>query len=739
MTQARVSILLLACLFVLSLPSIGRAQVPMTLQTEGGEVSVVADRFETVGSDNLIVATGNVEVIRGPARMLADRVEINRATGDAVAVGRVTFYDGDQRLTGSRMDFNIKTGTGVVYEGEAHAPPYYRIMGERLERLGDSVYRVRKGVFTTCEDDSPSWSFHLGTANADMEDFVWGTSASFWVKSIPLIPFFPIFAAPLRKDRQSGFLTPIFGSSTQKGYYTEIPFYWVISDSMDATIAPGVYTKRGFGGSAEYRYVLSEDQKGSAGGALIWEAFKNGAIRAYGSSKQEWRIMPGLSLTADLSGVSDDHVLRDYAYELQRRSAQRAESNFFVTKTWTNWSLVGRVYWYQDLTVQRPVELQRVPEITLQGVRQTLPGLPGFLYQVDSSGVYFQRWQGSEGARLDVHPVVSRPIPLAGYLTVTPFVGGRATAYSTTVVGSHVPVSGPPAVEDTNGEWRVRELLEYGSDAESRASRVYQLGGLGGFSAMLHSIEPRAHYIRIVGHNFSSLPQWTNIDLIPEANWFEYSLTNRLRARTVSSEESEATRLDLVKLVVANAYDYQAGRFGNVAGDLTLQPTTMLGLHADASYNVNGQGLQAYTADVTGTVPRVTGTVGLRYNRTPAVQVPYFVQIPGTFNLGTNVADSSSTNFLQGSVSVEIWRNLVLKVQTNWDLRTDTFVESRFGLDFKFDCWAFSAVYVKRTKDIATGQNADDEIRFSLSLLGLGNVVSTKMGASVIDSGPSFK
>jgi len=256
---------------------------------------------------------------------------------------------------------------------------------------------------------------------------------------------------------------------------------------------------------------------------------------------------------------------------------------------------------------------------------------------------------------------------------------------------------------------------------------------------MLHSIEPRAHYIRIVGHNFYSLPQWTNIDLIPEANWFEYSLTNRLRARTVSSEESEATRLDLVRLVVANAYDYQAGRFGNVAGDLTLQPTTMLGLHADASYNVNGQGLQAYTADVTGTVPRVTGTVGLRYNRAPAVQVPYFVQIPGTFNLGTNVPDSQSTNFLQGSVSVEIWRNLVLKVQTNWDLRTDTFVESRFGLDFKFDCWAFSALYIKRTKDIATGQNADDEIRFSLHLLGLGNVVSTKMGASVIDSGPSFK
>src|SRR5882762_7014182 len=143
MTRARASILLLACVSLLALPARGRAQAPMTIQTEGGEVSVLADRFETVGPDNLVVATGNVEVIRGPARLLADRVEINQATGDTVAHGRVTFYD-----------------------GEAHAPPYYRIQGERLERIGDSVYRVRKGVFTTCEDDLPSWSFHLGTANA---------------------------------------------------------------------------------------------------------------------------------------------------------------------------------------------------------------------------------------------------------------------------------------------------------------------------------------------------------------------------------------------------------------------------------------------------------------------------------------------------------------------------------------------------------------------------------------------
>ena len=739
MTQARALLLLLASVLALVFPTVGHTQTPLTVQTAGGEVTVIADRFEQIGADDLLVATGNAEIIRGSARLLADRIEINRATGDATAFGRVIFYDGNDRFTGQRIDYNIKTGTGVVYQGEAHAAPYYRIQGERMERVGDSVYRVQRGVFTTCEEEVPWWSFRLGSATADLEDFVWGTNASFWVKKLPLIPFFPAFAAAIRRERQSGFLAPEVGSSSRKGFFAEVPFYWAISDSQDATFTFLAYSKLGFGAGGEYRYVLSKEQRGRMDGALVYEGLDDGAIRGFGSAKHEWQIAKGLSFYADLNGVTDDEVLREYASELQRRSAQRAESNVFVTKTWSTWNFVGRVYWYQDLTIDRPVELQRVPELTLQGIRQVVPGVPGMLYQVDSSFVNFFRYVGSEGARFDLHPLLSRPIPLAGYVTVTPFVGGRATVYSKTVTGTHIPLGGGPPVEDTNSDPRVRELLEFGSDAESRASRVYAMGGWGGLSAMLHSVEPRVHYIRIIGHNFTNLPQWTDIDSIPEASWFEYSVTNRLRGKTVGSDTAEASRLDLARLVVANAYDFQARQWGNVAGDLTLHPSDILTLHADASYNVMGQGLQAYTADVGIRVPRVAGTVGFRYTRAQPVSPPYFVQVPGTFNPGANVSESSSTNFLQGTVAVDVWRNLVVRASTNWDIRTDTFVESRVGLDFKFDCWAVSAEYVKRSRDIATGQSADDEFRFALHLLGVGNVVSTKMGASMLDSGSGFR
>src|SRR5262249_36982479 len=139
-------------------PTTAKPQTPVTVGTVGGDVTVLADRLEEVGPERLLVATGNVEITRGKARLIADRVEINRESGDAVAQGRVVFYDGEDQLTGRRIDYNIRTGTGVVYDSEARVAPYYRIGGERMDRIGESVYTVQKGVFTTCEDDPPTWS-----------------------------------------------------------------------------------------------------------------------------------------------------------------------------------------------------------------------------------------------------------------------------------------------------------------------------------------------------------------------------------------------------------------------------------------------------------------------------------------------------------------------------------------------------------------------------------------------------
>jgi LPS-assembly protein len=164
------------------------------------------------------------------------------------------------------------------------------------------------------------------------------------VKDIPLIPFLPYFAAAIRRERQTGFLFPKFGSSGEKGFYTEIPFFWAISDSEDATIAPIVYAKRGIGTSAEYRYVLSEQQRGTAAGFLLQEVFKHDATRGDFSWRHDWAIAPG-----SRSGRWQ-HRHRRQVRRLWRpaaaRSSQRVESNVFLTKSWSR-DFVGNMFAYQ--------------------------------------------------------------------------------------------------------------------------------------------------------------------------------------------------------------------------------------------------------------------------------------------------------------------------------------------------------------------------------------------------------
>lgn len=678
----------------------------MTMPAPGGDVTVVADRLEQIGPDNLVVATGNVELTRGESRLTADRIEIDRETGDTVATGRVVFYDGEDRLTADRVDYNFKTGTGVVHGGDLKAAPYYRLSGQRFERLGESAYRVRQGVFTTCADDPPLWSFHVGSATVDLESLVYGTNASFWIKSVPVLPWFPFFAAAIRRERQSGFLFPKVGTSSNKGVFAEIPVYWAISDSQDVTFALDVFAKRGVGGTADYRYILSADDRGEIKGFFVEETARNGAERGWISIRHQWRIAPDVTFKADANRVTDDALIRNYGDTLHQRTQQRVESNVFVTRRGPTWNLVGNLFSYQDLTTRRPIELNRLPDITLTGVRQPFPGSTGALYSLDAQAVRFVREVGSDGTRIDFRPQVSRPITPGGVVTVTPFAGGRLTGYDRRVTGTHIGTDGV-TTEETENTPRLRRLYEVGTDLESTLSRVYR-GGAGSFDALLHTIEPRATYTLADGQGKDRLPFWTDADLIRAQSRIDYSLTNRLRGRTVAPEGTQAVRFEVIRFVMGHSIDFKNNQhvLGNATGDLIVQPTPYLKFRGDAAHDVHGKGLQSLDSDVSLELQRLVASIGTRFN------------------------DPAKTNFFQGSVKAEVSRNFVARATTNWDLRSGHFVENRFGVDWRFQCWSASFDFIERSPLANTRR--DNELRFTVNLLGVGGPISNSVGLGTL-------
>ncbi len=685
----------------------------LTVTAGGEEATIVADQIQQVGGANeLLIAVGNVEITRGQTRLLADRVELDRDTGQAVAQGKAVFYDGPDRLVGERIDYNLKTGTGAVFNGSAFSAPYYRLSADRMDRIGDSVYEVHRGVFTTCEGDDPAWSFRFNTGTADLEDILYGQNASFWVKNSPVLPWIPFFAAALRRERESGFLFPEFGLSSRKGFFARVPYFWAINDSQDLTVTLDTFSKKGVGLEGDYRYVLSRDQRGELQFFGVNEAIggsdKVPENRGWVSFQHDWQITPRLSFKVNANVTSDDLIFRDYGNRLPDRASQRAETNVFVTQRWDAWSLIGNVKWYQDLTTPAPVELQRVPDIQLVGIRQQVPGIPGLLYETNASFVNFIRTLGPEGVRADLHPRLLMPIPIAGLFTVTPFGGGRLTYYDQRVVGQHISLRSGANVEDSVDDSRVRRQVEWGVDAESRISRVYTTDNVSGVAAYQHVIEPRIRIIEIRGFDQKAYPNYdpgastttgidpgyerrVGIDGLGKANEITYYLSNVINAKTVAGADQTPIRWEMARFTLSQTFkmDSISQPFKDLYGDLTVNPNQRVGFHADARYNVYDLGLREANADVRLTYPRFTVAVGPRFN------------------------EQVTTRYLRAETVVRVLNNLDVRGATSWDVLRGRAIENRVGIDWRLSCWAISAEYVNRHSD-------ESEFRISINLLGLG-------------------
>jgi len=66
---------------------------------------------------------------------------------------------------------------------------------------------------------------------------------------------FALFSAPVGSGRETGFLIPAVGNSSDKGIRFSPTFFWAIDENKDATFTADYYSKRGIGEGVEYRFV----------------------------------------------------------------------------------------------------------------------------------------------------------------------------------------------------------------------------------------------------------------------------------------------------------------------------------------------------------------------------------------------------------------------------------------------------------------------------------------------------
>lgn len=528
-------------------------------------LDVTANRIDYRQDQEVYEADGSVVIQQGTLRLTADHVTIEALSGVVRAAGHVHLTDPQADVTTERMDFNINTEAGVITHGQLYVPQSNSLIGGRLlQRFSEYHYRVKEGEFTNCDaqgGEVPAWRFRFDDMDLNVGDSLALKGAWLCVADVPVVPF-PTITYPLSK-RRSGLLVPQIGYDSRFGMHLQDSFYWAINPSQDLTIAPSYYSKLGYGGDLEYRYVIDRKSRGQWYVSYLQQTTLpnvTGVDQTSGDVKRARALIAGthtqqftetLLIRGNASFVTDPNYLQQLSNSGTQRALPSNESNLLLNQRlpYGNMYILGQ--YLQPLQAGGKDTFQRLPE-----TGYTLPNVSLFnsplLFGMEGDYVNFYREEGFALNRVNVAPGLSTDIINLGHLVgITPQAKFREVYYTR------------GAQSDASLH---RETFWAGVDATSKLSRRF---GMDGGGSLLHTIEPTVMYEYVPGTDQSNIAQIDQIDDLPKKNLLTYALRNRLL------EHGGSSTFNWLDLTVAQSY--HAGAVQTRARDFGPGVTPPLG------------------------------------------------------------------------------------------------------------------------------------------------------------------
>ncbi len=371
---------------------------------------LTADTVTNNSTTGVTTATGNVEISTGRRRLLADEVRYDRRSGKMYAQGNVILIEpsGDA-LFGDRVEVteDLKEGfveaVGMLLEDDS------RIAANTATRRNGNVVEFERAVYSPCpvcaEDKSgPLWEIKARHVVLDEEaQTLTYRDARLEMFGLP-IAYTPWFRHPAPGvTRQSGFLTPTFGSTSELGLVAQIPYYYVIDQSSDATIAPIFTQKGGTVLAGEYRRLGNNGytQLAGAGTYAVRDESDVDSEQGHGF-RGYFRGFGGYGVTDHTQGGFDVYLSSDNTFldRYQVDDADVLRSRVFLEGFDRRdfWSLNG--YYFQGL---RPFDDQDTIPVALPLAETRLVSDRmrwGSYFTADSNVLALTRSQGLDTRRI---------------------------------------------------------------------------------------------------------------------------------------------------------------------------------------------------------------------------------------------------------------------------------------------------------------------------------------------------
>jgi len=680
-----------------------------------------ADHFSYDKRQDIYTATGNVILHAKGSVIFAERIRLDATSMEAIAEGDIRIEKDKDWLEGEKAYLDLEKETGLIEFGRGFlADGNFHFSGALVEKLGPQTYHVQDGTFTTCDGDEPSWHFRTSDLEVTIEGYGFAKHTRFHLGRAPVL-YSPYLAFPAKTKRQTGLLMPKFGLGERQGYDFDVPFFWAISRSTDATIYSHYMSKRGLMMGPEFRYAASTQSKGelrfnylddqASTGDLRDENYESAAglrritrDRWWWRSKQDFVLPYQIQGNLDLDFVSDPDYLRAFntGYSSWRESDKEftktfgrglinddtvttRESVLLLNKIWATQSANFEMHYYQNLNNdQDETQLQRLPSISYSASRQPLLEGPFFI-EADAGYVNYWRPEGTRGNRLNATPRLSLPVPRSGYLQLEPFVAFLGTLY---VIDQYDESADSTVKEKT---FHSRELFETGAKGSSEIVRIFNMGGET-WTKSKHTLRPDILYEYRPEEDQSKLPSFDATDRINSRNRLTYSLTNFFTAR-LDKGQDQVQYIDFARFKLSQHYDISQPKeggadpsttrerpFSNVFMQLDLTPRRYITMTYKNELSLYDEEFKSHNL-----------LAKLWDNRGDSLHIDYQRAVDRD---GKTLLDE-----IDAKLGLKLWEGVSLNLRMDYRIDTNEKIQNEYNLIIERQCWGISFSYVDKPDD----------------------------------------
>ena len=301
-------------------------------------------------SEKWVQSSGKVELRTRRQTVLADWLHYDLVTEEVWAKGNVLMRRGADWISGPEAKFKRGDETGFFHQPEFH-------IGDNASRgdakdllfVGENRYELKDFRYTTCVAGNDDWYLTSREVDLDRSRLV-GTArnASIIFKGVSIL-YSPYLDFPLSNERKSGFLTPVFGSTSSRGIEMSIPYYLNLAPNYDATLTPRVMTRRGVQINGQARYLFA-DMAGEADAEVLPDRVTG--TNRYGLSwkhNQNFGFLPGLAGYVNMQKVSDDAYFTDLSDRIVVTSQSTLPREAGLVYNRGPFSLLTRIQKFQTL------------------------------------------------------------------------------------------------------------------------------------------------------------------------------------------------------------------------------------------------------------------------------------------------------------------------------------------------------------------------------------------------------